>query len=345
MPCHAVRLSTVSLEWLLLCFLMIDVGYHMVFISRLYQTKMTGQHVAVLLCTYNGEKYVRQQVESIVAQTHTDWSLWVSDDGSRDRTLEIIRECMQDCPKSLHIQRGPSVNSSHNFMSLLNTEVIQADYFAFADQDDIWHTDKLERALRWHASVSGDTPNLYGGRTHLVDEEGTSIGYSPFFSRKPCFANALIQSIAGGNTMVMNRKARELLCIVKDTDVVSHDWWAYMLVTGAGGEVYYDPVPAIDYRQHAGNLVGSNMGWRARLFRLRRLMHGQFREWTEKHVALFEQIPHELTPENRLVFQHFKQMREDALHQRIYGAIKSRIFRQSVIDNLGFWVAILRKKV
>lgn len=306
---------------------------------------MSRQHVAILLCTYNGEKYIREQVESIVAQTHTDWSLWVSDDGSQDRTLDIIRECMRGCAQSLSIRRGPSVNSSRNFMSLIYAEDIQADYFAFSDQDDIWHPDKIARSLKWHASVSDDLPNLYGGRTHLVDADGVSIGKSPLFTRPPCFANALVQSIAGGNTMVMNRKARELLCAVKDVDVVSHDWWAYILVSGVGGHVYYDPVPSIDYRQHGGNLVGSNMGWQARFLRIRLLMQGRLRNWTAQHMRFLDQAEGLLTPHNRQVLAYFRRARSSSLFERIRGGIKSGVFRQTRIDHAGIMAAILLRRV
>lgn len=302
---------------------------------------MTRRHVAILLCTYNGEKYIREQVESIIAQTHTDWSLWVSDDGSQDRTLNIIRECMQSCAQPLHIRRGPSVNSSRNFMSLIYAEDIQADYFAFSDQDDIWHPDKIARALKWHALVSDDLPNLYGGRTHLVDADGVSMGESPLFARTPCFANALVQSIAGGNTMVMNRKARELLCAVKDVDVVSHDWWAYILVSGAGGHVYYDPVPSLDYRQHGGNLVGSNMGWQARFLRIRLLMQGRLRNWTAQHMLFLDQAEALLTSHNRQILACFRLARSDSFFVRIKGGIKSGVFRQTVMGHIGLIAAIL----
>ncbi|MCL1886916.1 MAG: glycosyltransferase family 2 protein [Betaproteobacteria bacterium] len=307
---------------------------------------MTPQHVAILLCTYNGEKYIRQQVESIIAQTHTDWSLWVSDDGSKDNTLHIIQECMENQPQSLHIRLGPSIGFAHNFMSLLNCEAIHADYFAFSDQDDIWHCDKIERALRWHVSVSGEMPNLYGGRSHLVDEAGQSIGYSRRFSKKPCFSNALVQSMVGGNTMVMNQKARDLLRVYKDgTDVAFHDWWAYIFITGAGGNFYFDLIPSIDYRQHGANLVGLKKGVAARLRRFHKLMQGEFRELTEQHVLLLEQVNGLLTAENQTVFEYFKQVRSSGLIKRLISAKKSRIFRQTFLENMGLLVAILFRKI
>lgn len=306
---------------------------------------MIQQHVAILLCTYNGEQYIREQVESIIGQTHTNWSLWVSDDGSRDRTLDIIRECMSGSMQLLSIRRGPSVNSSCNFMSLIYAEDIQADYFAFCDQDDIWHPDKIARALKWHTSVSANEPNLYGGRTHLVDADGVSIGESPLFTHPPCFANALVQSIAGGNTMVINRKARELLCKVQNADVVSHDWWAYILVTGAGGNVYYDPHPSIDYRQHNANLVGKNTGFKAKWIRARKLMSGAFREWSGQHIFFLNQIYELLPRNNQQIFKHFQQARSTSFIQRIQGAWKSRIFRQTTVDNIGLMLAVLLGQV
>ena len=115
---------------------------------------------------------------------------------------------------------------------------------------------------------------LYCGRTRTVDEDGRVVGFSPQFSRPPCFANALVHNIAGGNTMVMNDSARQLILEAGVVDVVAHDWWTYLMVSGAGGRVIYDDEPTVDYRQHDDNQVGANMGISARLGRYLRVMGG-----------------------------------------------------------------------
>src|SRR5690606_11871547 len=109
-------------------------------------------------------------------------------------------------------------------------------------------------------------------------EAANPIGASPLFSHKPSFANALVQNIGGGNTMVFNRAARDALVQVSvDHEIVAHDWLAYLLISGMGGEVYYDADPALLYRQHGGNLVGKNNSWGDRATRVALLMRGRFR--------------------------------------------------------------------
>jgi glycosyltransferase involved in cell wall biosynthesis len=305
------------------------------------------KHVAILMCTYNGAKYLKAQLESILRQTHTDWSLWVSDDGSTDETPFILEEFSRSTIQPFFLVQGPRRGAIANFVSLIQREDIEADYFSFCDQDDVWHPDKLARALKWHETVSAAVPNLYGGRTRLVDSASGVIGYSPLFSRKPTFSNALVQSIMGGNTMVMNRAARALwLKTPYGADIVAQDWWSYILVSGAGGNVYYDPVPVLDYRQHDTNAVGANVGWRARLIRLSGLASGRFRKWTDKLTSVLGEIQDDvLTPENGKIFLDFQKVHSGRVFVRLRGARMSAIHRQTRVGNIGLWFAVWLKKI
>src|SRR5207253_1787714 len=99
------------------------------------------------------------------------------------------------------VRNGPANGVCANFLSLATDPAIDADYFAFSDQDDVWYRDKLRRALTWLATVPGDVPALYCGRTELMSIDGRSYGLSPLFTRPPTFRNALVQNLGGGNTM------------------------------------------------------------------------------------------------------------------------------------------------
>ena len=184
-----------------------------------------SQHVAILLCTYQGEKYLAAQLDSFAAQTYPSWKLWVSDDGSTDATLDQLRAFAErHQPGQVTLQAGPRKGFVKNFMSLICEPTLHADYYALSDQDDIWHPDKLERAVKWLRDVPQGQPALYCTRTELIDGAGQPIGFSPLFTRPPAFANALMQNVAGGNTMVMNNAARDLLVEAgADIDVVAHD--------------------------------------------------------------------------------------------------------------------------
>ena len=302
--------------------------------------------VAVLMCTYNGESFIAEQLDSIERQKHSNWSLTVSDDGSQDGTLALLQAYAERWGRDrLRLLSGPGLGFVANFLSLTFRSE-DADFFAWSDQDDIWDEDKLQVALAWLQTVPAQTPALYCGRTRLVSDNGAELGCSPLFSRPPHFANALVQSIAGGNTMVFNRAARELLCEAgSDVKVASHDWWIYQLITGAGGVVLYDPVPKIMYRQHDHNVIGSNIGWVARLVRLRMIFQGRFLEWNELNIPALEAMQYRLCKEHQMTLARFKDARGQKIFRRVLGFWAAGLYRQTLMGNLGLILATLLKKI
>jgi len=305
-----------------------------------------NSHVAILMGTFQGERFISEQMDSILAQTHKDWELWISDDGSVDRTLSIVEQFRQTCAAPIQVVAGPKKGFIRNFLALACNPAISADFYSFADQDDIWHADKLERALAWLRGQPFDVPALYCSRTHIVDEGGRSVGESPLFAKRPSFSNALVQSIGGGNTIVMNDAARRVLMTAgADVTVASHDWWAYIVVAGAGGSIHYDPAPPIDYRQHGSNLVGSNSGWRARVRRLRMLTKSQFRNWNTQNLAALKSIEHLLTKENRKTLELFRGIREEGFPRRLWTLYKSGLHRQTFLGNIGLVAAVILRQV
>lgn len=303
--------------------------------------------VAILQCTMHGQHFLAEQLDSIAAQTYPHWKTCVSDDGSADDTLSILDQYRAKWGDDrILVRSGPAEGFAANFLSLTCRADIQAAYYAYADQDDIWEADKLSRAIAWLESVPAGIPALYCSRTRLVDGEGREIGFSPLYSRPPSFANALVQCIGGGNTMVFNEAARDLLRQVgEDVNVVTHDWWAYLAVTGCGGHVFYDPYPTVRYRQHGNNLVGSNAGWFARLLRIRMLLKGRFRGWIDLNTQALQCIHLRLTPENRRIFDEFCAARKRSLLPRLIGFKRSGIYRQTLLGNLSLIAAALLNKL
>ena len=300
--------------------------------------------VAVLLCTYQGEDYLAPQLNSIARQTHGRWQVWASDDGSRDKTLPILDRFRKDWGgELLKILPGPCTGFVANFLSLIRNGAIRADYYAYADQDDFWEADKFERALAWLEKQPADVPCLYMTRTRLIDAEGGDIGFAPLFTSKPpTFANAIVQSIGGGNTMVFNAAARALMQThTPDVPLVSHDWWTYMLVTGAGGRAYYDSYPSVRYRQHGANVFGANAGLLNRLGRAVRVFGGRFRTWGEINMASLAHVRALLTPENQRIYDTFALARSGSLPGRLLALKRSGVHRQGFVDNIGLYVAAL----
>ncbi len=311
---------------------------------------MTAQQspkVAILLCTYQGQQYLQAQLNSFVAQTHTNWELWVSDDGSKDGTHAILAETVKDWGKDkISVRNGPKAGFCANFLSLTCHVDIKADCYAYSDQDDIWKSEKLARAVAALSTAPKGVPGLYCSRTKIVDADDKPICMSPLFEKTPSFANALMQNIGGGNTMVFNEAARQLLIAAGEkVKVVTHDWWAYMLITGCGGQVFYDPIPTVRYRQHCSNLVGMNSSWPARLKRIVQLFQGRFREWNDLNVKALASVRDRLTPKNQQVLDQFMAARQASLLRRLLGLKASGVYRQTLFGKLGLIAAAVFNKI
>lgn len=315
-------------------------------IKRKHKQSNKKDICAVLLASYNGEEFIAEQLKFIHMQDIPDVKIFISDDGSVDKTRQVIEEQVALWSNdSIHVRLGPQKGYASNFMSILSAPDIEADYFAFADQDDIWERDKLSRAIAQLKKIAPDIPALYGSRSRLIDSKGKEIGFSPLFKKKLSFQNALVQCFAGGNTMVMNKAARNLLMQTATASVFAHDWWAYLLITGAGGHVFYDPHPTIRYRQHVNNTLGRNNNWTGRKYRIRLLFQGGFREWNTLNSAGLKQYCYLLTPKNQQVMDIFFTSRNKGLRARLFGLWKSGVYRQTFMGNVGLFVAALFKKL
>ncbi|MBX3583816.1 MAG: glycosyltransferase family 2 protein [Rhizobiaceae bacterium] len=311
------------------------------------QAGKASERVAILLATRNGELFLDEQLASLARQTHPLIDIWASDDGSTDRTSAILSDWQARWDKgAFHIAAGPCRGFAENFRSLILNEAIDADYMAFCDQDDIWEAGKLETAL---ASIHDDgmvKPVLFCGRTLNVSSGGEAIGLSPFFRRQPSFRNALVQSIAGGNTMVLNRAAWQSLRQASEgTGFVSHDWWAYQVVTGVGGTVRYTAQPQVRYRQHAANLIGANTSWAARLTRVSFLMEGGFRNWNDINMRGLQHNRDMLTPDALKALDLFEAARKGGFVSRLANLWRSGVYRQTRKGTIALWLACAMARI
>lgn len=223
-------------------------------------------------------------------------------------------------------------------------------YYAFSDQDDVWHTDKISNAIGVLEEYPDDLPVLYCGRTAITDKScDVAMGYSPLFSKPPTFSNALVQSIGGGNTMVFNKIARDLIALSLDNlqniEVGSHDWWCYQIISGAGSIVHYDPKPSLMYRQHSNNLIGSNNGWTARLIRIRDVFRDKFKKWNDINSMALASNRDLLTPKNQRRLDDFIAARKSSLIKRLFLFKRSGIYRQTFLGNIGLILGIFINKV
>jgi glycosyltransferase involved in cell wall biosynthesis len=297
--------------------------------------------IAILLCTYQGDKYLKDQLDSFLLQKFTGWNLFVSDDGSTDETIGLIKDFKRKIHDKGVLYLGPQNGFASHFFSLTQHPDVKADFYAWSDQDDIWRSNKLSRVSKWLKNQPNNVPILYCSRTCIVDKKNKIVGFSPQFLRPPTFKNALVQNIAGGNTMVFNNKAKELfLKIESELKIVSHDWAMYQIVTACGGKVFYDSMPLVRYRQHDQNLIGQNTSLNARLKRLMMVLNGSFYRWNNQNINILKKLEGDMTIENLKTFQEWVYLRNCSPFRRLYLLKKLGIYRQTLMGQIMLYFSI-----
>ncbi len=210
--------------------------------------------VCVLMSTYNGEKYLREQINSILNQKDCAIELYIRDDGSSDNTISIIKELMQ-VHANIHLNEASNVGACMSFFNILWEAPLDYDYYAFCDQDDFWLEDKLKRAVE-SLEKSEDDIKVYSSGIQVVNQDLEKISDTPISNAKPSFGNSLIENIVSGCTAVMSKGFVKLARSYEmPTQQYMHDWWIYKMAM-AYGTLVYDTNAYILYRQHGGNTVG-----------------------------------------------------------------------------------------
>lgn len=209
---------------------------------------MNDKKVAVLLSTYNGEKYVGAQLHSILTQSYKNLVVIVRDDGSKDKTVKIVKEYMEN-NDNIKLVEGKNLGFIKSFFELLKLE--QADYYAFADQDDIWLPNKIALAVESLNKLDDSVPNMafsnsdyYDVNMNFMKEGEKGKTYS--------FVNSLYECVTQGMTMVINQKTKDTILDFMPDRVFFHDWWVYMICSGMGN-VAYDDVTTVKYRRDGKN--------------------------------------------------------------------------------------------
>lgn len=210
------------------------------------------QRVEVLMSTYNAMKFGAAQLSSILEQAGVEVQLRVRDDGSSDGTQQWLDA--EAAKGHLVWWQGENLKPARSFMELLEKADEEAGYYAFADQDDIWLSDKLYAAV---ARMENDkeVPTLYFSRTQPVNEQMEPLPALTFTPRVT-FGEALMCHVATGHTMVMNAALRRVVLQYRPDFLPMHDMWVYLVALAVGAKVYYDEKPHVYYRQHSENVLG-----------------------------------------------------------------------------------------
>jgi glycosyltransferase involved in cell wall biosynthesis len=298
--------------------------------------------IAILLSTLNGERFLHDQLESLLAQTHEHWVLYWRDDGSCDRTREVMEAFRQRAGQGRCVEiaapagRIGAAASFHALLVAVAPLLEQIEAVAFADQDDVWLPEKLARGLAALTDVRPDEPALYCARQVLVDAGLRRIGESVRPRRPGGFPASLIQNVATGCTVLLNGHAARLVAASLPAPATLHDWWCYMVVTGAGGRLLQDAEPVILYRQHGGNMVGAPASLLNRAIAALRRGPGLFMGVLRQHVAALAAQPHLLTAQARREVTEIDQALKGGLRRRIAALRMPGLIRQTWAETLVF---------
>ncbi len=261
------------------------------------------RRVAILLSTYNGRRFLHEQLDSFLAQTHADWVLHWRDDGSHDGSDMLLRDfaagpghgrCIE------HPEPMGNLGVLSSYMKLLRATAPtlgEADAIALADQDDVWLPEKVARGLA--TLPRGEGPALYCARYIRSDAALHRLGESEKLRRPAGFPQALTQNVATGCTILLNRAAAMLVAASAPPPGTIHDWWCYLAVSAAGGIVLRDETPVLLYRQHDRNTVGAAPNWTLRAAGAIRRGPARFMGLLRAHVASLLERPELLAPDAR----------------------------------------------
>lgn len=216
--------------------------------------------IAVVISTYNGAEYLRDQIESVLAQdvaALADYMVYVRDDGSKDGTVDILSEYASR--GDIEFERGDNLGVVGSFFELIKHVPSSVDYIALCDQDDVWHTNKLSRALMVLSNRDQMIPQLYCSEYVFCDASMMCQTRSHLNRNGVTFQKMLYENMVSGNTTVINRKLADEIVRAGREDVYCHDWW-FALVATALGELTYDDFASLDYRRTGANASPTGAG-------------------------------------------------------------------------------------
>ncbi len=300
--------------------------------------------IDILMAVCNGEKFVKEQIDSILTQTYENWRLIIHDDGSVDKTVEIIKEYEKKYPEKIKVISDgiKTGGAKYNFFHLM--KLSNAEYIMLSDQDDVWEKKKVEKAYRTIKNIEKrygkDMPILCHSDLRVVDSKLNVINES-FFDmqkldkRKNRLSDILVQNNITGCTAIMNKKVVEI-CHSMPDQAIMHDWWLGLIVA-AFGIVYFMKNSEINYRQHEHNTEGAK-DLNSPKYLLKKLLNReQIKESLNRTYTqadkFYDEYKDKLSAENREIIEGFLSIRKSNKLQKLglikkYGFMKSGLVRK-----------------
>lgn len=293
--------------------------------------------VQILMSTFNGESYIRDQIESILNQDYTNIELLIRDDGSTDSTVAIIKEYVETYSNVKYFI-GENRGACNSFFELIKVADKDSDYYAFSDQDDYWLPNKISRAVCSLEKENEEEVLLYACGYTIVDERLQSLQTKKRVENiKPSFRNAIIENVCIGCSMVFNNRFFQEIHNKLPQGVYMHDWWLY-LVSTCIGKLIYDNGSYLYYRQHNNNAIGMHNSvikqWSTRYHNYRNMKI--FREnQLSQLLSLYK-----LDDEKKYIIKELVHTKTN-VKSRIKLIFHKEIYRQKKLDDYIFKFLIL----
>lgn len=285
--------------------------------------------IIILMATYNGVKFIDQQLTSLIAQADVQIEIYVNDDGSTDGTIERL-EYWKEAGWIKKLTHSKRIGATKAFLKLLIESHCEGPV-AFCDQDDVWAKDKLVTQLNF---LEKDRPMLVFSKRGFIDSEGNTIDIEADLTLHPSFLNALVENVVPGNSMLLNEKAVALIQKYECPQIEYYDSWIYLLVS-AHGECRYIPRELVKYRIHENNSVGLRKN-SLNSFILSVKNFGQQAQYFQNAVEV--DLPRESYLELYRLISIFE---EEKLYKKIIAILKLKLQRQHFYDRLGFRIIML----
>lgn len=206
--------------------------------------------VTVLLTTFNGVRFLEEQLTSLFGQQGVEIEIMVNDDGSTDGTMEILDKWKAK-GFNISVSQRRGLGPTRAFLALLQS-CDEKKFVAFCDQDDVWVENKLALQLR---SLVDSTPMMSTCLRLYIDETGNVVGKSKNLRNPPSFLNSTFENIAPGNTILLNNAAIKVINKLQNPPIFHYDSWIYLLIS-TFGKVVFEPSHFVKYRIHSNNSVG-----------------------------------------------------------------------------------------
>lgn len=293
--------------------------------------------VNIVMSTYNGEKYIREQMDSLLSQTYDNIEIYVRDDGSKDDTVRILKEYQEK--HAIHLIEGKNIGFSASFFEVL-AAAEDGEYWSFCDQDDIWFPEKVSLAVEWMERQKQDKPLLYYSLSEMFDESGKILGIQEPPKGSLCFRRAMTGTFGVGFSMVINRQLRAEMLKCDPDQVHSHDWLAGAIALGFG-KMHVNHKICARYRRLDSSVTRISLSRKVRWAFSMLRDDGDVAERNREYIRVYRE---RLSPQKREIAELFN-IEKYSLKKSLKKAFYPKRWRPGISSEIVMRVLMLTGKV